>query len=187
MNLQISPGGSSHQLTPMGNGPHNNLLNNHYRNNLKNMTSTPLNAQQNPSLAQQQQQNEPGINGASSNLHSQLIAQQQIQLAQHQHQQAHNHKHLIALTSQQQHQKSRGVSNGSSGGSDKNSYNRSSSSGNAGSNNGHASSFNKQFQFNLPGANPGSGDINNLPELSSFIQWNQSNSQLPFSAMAQFQ
>lgn len=195
MNLQISPGGSSQQLTPMGNSPHNNLLNAHFRNNLKGMTSTPLNTQQNQSLAQQQQ-NDP-VNGGSSNLHSQLIAQQQIQLAQHQqmqhhhqHQQAQNHKHLIALASHQQQQqhKSRGVSGGggSSSSSDKHSYNRSSSNGSSGYNgsNGHASSYNKQFQF---GANPSSGDINNLPELSSFLQWNQSNSQLPFSAMAQFQ
>jgi hypothetical protein len=46
--------------------------------------------------------------------------------------------------------------------------------------------YSKQSQFNLSGPSPG-GSADNLPDLSSFLQWNQSNSQLPFQAMAQFQ
>lgn len=188
MNMQLPPNASltAHQqlsqMTQQGQS-HSNLLSAHFRSNLKNIASTPLNQQQQQqqnSLAQQQlQQNETGNN--NSNIHSQLLAQQQIQqLAQHQHitqQIQHQHqqqqiqqKQLLALAAQ----------NNRSDLSVKIPFNNRNNNSSANSN-----LYNKQSQFNLT-SNSTNGDINNLPELSSFLHWNQSNNQMPMS-MAQFQ
>ena len=189
MNLQVSPNASSqHQLTQMtipGSQSATNILSAHFRNNLKNITSTPLNQQQlqqqqNSSIVQQQQQQQQNeANSVSplsnnSTLHSQILTQQQHQLTQrqithqiHQHQQQQiQQKQLLALAAQN---------------------NRPDLQAkipfNARNTNGNNNPYNKS-QFNI-GSNQINSDINNLPELNPFLQWNQSNNQMPF--MPQFQ
>lgn len=186
MNLQTSPNlTSSHQLTQMStpvSHQTSNLLTTHFRNNLKNIASTPLN--------QQQQQNTPiaqqNENSNNSNLHTQLshqLAQQQIQqLAHHQqitqqiHQQHQQNqiqqKQLLALAANSRPELSVKIPFN----------NRNNNSANV--TNGL---FNKQSHLNIT-SNSSNGDLNSFPnELSPFLHWSQPNNQMPTFSMAQFQ
>lgn len=186
LNLQVSPNSASaHQLTQMTTpGTASNILSSHFRNNLKNITSTPLSQQQqSPTLGQEASNVSPLTN--NSTLHTQLshqLTQQQIQQIaqhqqitqqiQHQHQQQQiQQKQLLALAAQ----------NNRTDLQVKIPFNNRNTT-NSNSNN----LYNKPSQFNIT-PNVSNGDINNLPELSSFLQWNTSSNQMPFSAMAQFQ
>lgn len=172
-NLQVGGSPVNNQLTQMST---------QFRNNLKNITSTPLNQQQGLPIAQSHNEGpnsiSPLTNNINSTLHTQLAAQHQLQhqLAQHQqfqHSLHHQHrsqiheKQLLALAAQ----------NTLPDLPVKGSFNRSNSS-----NNGNNNLYNKQSQFN----NSVNGEINNLPELSSFLHYSN-NQNLPYAAMAQFQ
>lgn len=193
MIFQMSPNSSPHQLTQMTTA-NSNLLTAHFRNNLKNMAGSggPLTNQHTNQNTAQSDQSAVGNTAItnSSQIQNQLshqLAQQQIhQLAQHQqmtqqlHSQHHHHqlqqKQLLALAASNQRA-------GADASSPKIQFNNRNNPGNV---NPNSYGGVKPLQFGNSPSVGNNGEINNLPELSSFLQWNQSNNQLPFSAMPQF-
>ncbi len=168
MSLQISPNASSHQLTQMTTA-NQSLLSAHFRNNLKNTN------QQGQIVSQPDVVVVNGLSPNSNHMQHQM-SHQLGQVPHHPQFQSHNQqqKHLLALASGNQRSTIETLS------SQKIPFEFTKISRNNSSNNPN-NSVNytvKPEPFN----GPVNGDINNLPELSSFLQWNHSNNHMPFSA-----